>query len=395
MKEQLIHILDQSVCLSRKQMKEYLSGTMLPEEAHAAEVHLSSCPLCSLAMEGFEEHTEEALAAISALNSGFLKEHFANISPQIHLNSMAPAATMPMARSGRRHSSVQPLWRVGSIAAGIILIFGLIWAFERSHNKEASPASRMAMNGNGGGNNGAGTEGTVNRSSDASAGSPNVDVTGNNNAPVNTLNASTTTNDQAATSKNTSATSTTTTRADVQQSNTSSTVGQDLAGMQKTNGSIAAASPVIASPISASDAVTAGGTTTKAPPAAHFYKEYNAAEDSDDGKKEIVAAKPVPTETAKAKSLAAPPKVEADDLSDMERGDRSYSKAAYLDALVRYKKSMSSSDAHTRYRSMVMAAECYAALDQKAKAIELLNKVIAEGPGVERRSARRALRRLN
>ena len=79
MKEQLIHILDQSVCLSRKQMKEYLSGTMLPEEAHAAEVHLSSCPLCSLAMEGFEEHTEEALAAISALNSGFLKEHFAKV----------------------------------------------------------------------------------------------------------------------------------------------------------------------------------------------------------------------------------------------------------------------------------------------------------------------------
>src|SRR3954471_13952732 len=109
MKPELIHILDQSVCLTRRQIKDYLSGTMLPEEQHAAEVHLSSCPLCKMAMEGFEAHSEEALAAISSLNSGFLKEHYDAVTPQIHLNSVAPAIAATAHRKSK--GSTQPLFR--------------------------------------------------------------------------------------------------------------------------------------------------------------------------------------------------------------------------------------------------------------------------------------------
>src|SRR5690349_17724415 len=144
MKEQLTHILDQSVCLSRKQMKEYLSGMMQHEEMHAAEMHLNACPLCSMAMEGFELHSEEALSAIASLNSGFLKEHFDNIAPQIHLNSMAPAAALTGSRSDRRQA--QQLWRVASVAAGILAIFGVLWYMEFGREKQSSSAPLAMAN---------------------------------------------------------------------------------------------------------------------------------------------------------------------------------------------------------------------------------------------------------
>ena len=142
MKEALSHILDQSVCLTRRQMKEYLAGTMLREEQHAAELHLASCPLCSMAMEGFEEHSEEALAAIASLNSGFLKEHYDAVTPQIHLNSVAPVMTASLPR---KKGAVQPLWRNLGIAAGILLIVGAFWLM-RAQKEEVSGSKVLADN---------------------------------------------------------------------------------------------------------------------------------------------------------------------------------------------------------------------------------------------------------
>ena len=92
MKEQLIHILDQSVCLSRKQMKEYLSGTMQQEEMHAAEIHLNTCPLCSMAMEGFEAHSEEALEAVSERVVRRRKDMLERIRQLLDDEADAPAA---------------------------------------------------------------------------------------------------------------------------------------------------------------------------------------------------------------------------------------------------------------------------------------------------------------
>ena len=135
MKEALSHILDQSVCLTRRQMKEYIAGTMLREEQHAAELHLASCPLCSMAMDGFEAHSEEALAAIASLNSGFLKEHYDAVTPQIHLNSVAPVMT---ASAPRRKTGAQPLWRNLGIAASVVLALGVVW-FMRQQKMENGP----------------------------------------------------------------------------------------------------------------------------------------------------------------------------------------------------------------------------------------------------------------
>jgi FimV-like protein len=385
MKEQLIHILDQSVCLTRKQMKEYLSGAMLPEEAHAAEVHLSSCPLCSMAMEGFEEHSEQALAAISALNSGFLKEHFDNISPQIHLNSMAPAATIHQA--DRRRTNVQPFWRVGSIAAALLLLLGLVWAYERRHkepsvvmnavqDRQADPAGR----GSTGQSNGA-MDNQENGSSSPAAVPP----------AATTSAATTSSHTQEGPAKKTSG------------ANTGTASGAGSATVKQTSGPANAAAASGAASSSSSEAVAANtGITPKPPvdrdkatpdmslaalppkPATHYKKEYNPAEDGDDGKKE-----------ADSKSAAASSKNDSDSKSDEEDTNaESYSKGSLEAALSQYKKDMNSTDQHTRYHAMIMAAQCYSGLGNKKQARVLLQRVIDGGSGSERRQARRALHKL-
>src|SRR5215217_7964939 len=147
MKERLLNILDQSTCLTRRQMKDYLAGTMLPEEIHAAETHIASCPLCSMALEGFEANSEEALAAIASLNSGFLKDHFDSITPQIHLNSMAPA--VPVAHhphyTKKKKTQTYSLLKVAAVAAALAIGFGVFWVIDQRGNK-IPDAGKMAQN---------------------------------------------------------------------------------------------------------------------------------------------------------------------------------------------------------------------------------------------------------
>ncbi len=381
MKEQLIHILDQSVCLSRKQMKEYLSGAMLPEEVHAAEVHLNTCALCSLAMEGFEEHSEQALAAISALNSGFLKDHFDNISPQIHLNSIAHAA-MPSAEA-RKRIALTPLWRIGSVAAAALLIFGILWAFERNSNHEAAPTLALATNS---GSAGSGSQGSGAVRPVANAKSPVQpaalrQLTVADAAP--SLPATSGLNEQ-----------------EKRKGALNSEVLQ-TASPAKTTDKQAVASAVSSG---ATDIPASTGVAVKDVPATKIYSEYNPAsaapgEEAPEKKEPVVsetdvaAARATPGNTTQ-KTKSATAKQEADPRNDIERGDESYGKGSYGAALAHYKKGMSSADEHTRYHSMVMAAECYAALGNKARAEELLQRVIDNGPGADRRSAKRALRRM-
>lgn len=131
MKEQLIHILDKSVCLSRRQIAAYIAGTMEPEEIHAVEVHLNSCPLCSMAMDGYLEHKAEGTAALETLNSDFLKQHFDKALPQIHLNSLAPAVQVNTEKSGRKSIPI-PWWRITGIAAALLIGAGAFWYVDRN-----------------------------------------------------------------------------------------------------------------------------------------------------------------------------------------------------------------------------------------------------------------------
>ena len=127
-KEQLKYIFGKSACLSPKQMKQYTRGQMTNEECHAVEVHLNSCAFCNEAVEGLFEQQEGNAAEVAAtLNTDFLKDHFSLHQPQVHLNSMAPAQPVMQAQPRRKKTVVQPLWRPSSIAAAVLLGFGLLW----------------------------------------------------------------------------------------------------------------------------------------------------------------------------------------------------------------------------------------------------------------------------
>ncbi len=338
MKEELLHILDQSVCLTRKQMRDYLSGSMLPEEVHATQVHLNSCPLCRVALEGFEELSEESLQAIAALNSGFLKEHFDNISPQIHLNSMAPAAALP-AHSASRERHMPLFWRVGSIAAGLLLLMGLVWAFEHRRSGEA-PVPSLAVS-----------------------------------APHSTAP------QPVATTPNT-------TQQHVPE------VSSELKSLSPAPAEPMATQHVDVTHVPASnhEAVLASSSkmvAAKAPAA----MSVPATEKTSVTRNANQAGASESAENRPATTSAASDDLTSDATTPNGKPE-SYSRGSVESALKAYQEGMKSPDMITRYRSMILAAECYEALGQRPRAVELLQKVVAEGPGHERRQARRALRKL-
>jgi hypothetical protein len=124
--EQLTYILGGSSCVSKRQLRDYVQGTLTNEEVHAIEVHLISCPLCSDAIEGlFEQKEKGAVASLAGLNNNFLKDHFGRINPQIHLNSLAPAAAHKLKHKKTHHAP--PVFSTSTIAAGLILAAGVVW----------------------------------------------------------------------------------------------------------------------------------------------------------------------------------------------------------------------------------------------------------------------------
>ncbi|MES2704665.1 MAG: hypothetical protein V4649_18640 [Bacteroidota bacterium] len=90
------HIFDDSACLTRRQVKEYLACTISPEESEAAEFHFNKCPLCREAMDGYLAHTGEATQVLAGFTPAFLAGHVAAQHP-IH------AAPVPItARKSKR-----------------------------------------------------------------------------------------------------------------------------------------------------------------------------------------------------------------------------------------------------------------------------------------------------
>jgi hypothetical protein len=144
MNQELSHILEQSVCLSKRQLADYIAGRLEQEELHAVETHLLSCPLCSMATEGLSHNPPESLAALSSLNSDFLKEHFEKSLPQIHLNSVV-AAAIPSAKK-RKAATAMPLFRTGAIAAGLMLCIWGAWALTQKLDRADREADVIAAN---------------------------------------------------------------------------------------------------------------------------------------------------------------------------------------------------------------------------------------------------------
>jgi len=142
MNDQLVHIFDDSTCLTKRQLKDYVTGIMGDEECHAAEVHLNSCPFCSDAVDGMMMHKDEAAQLLADLNPDFLKEHFAQNMPQVHLNSIAVPVDQHMTGKKKKNNT-RPLWRTASVAAAVLFCMGLVWYY--GYQKEAFRNDKIAQ----------------------------------------------------------------------------------------------------------------------------------------------------------------------------------------------------------------------------------------------------------
>ncbi len=131
-KEQLKHIFEQSACLTPRQVKNYVSGKMVHEEAHVVEAHLLGCPLCSDAVEGIIEHKAQgALAAIEKPDAGFLSKHLGLPIQEIKAITAAPPVIKAGTYSTQPEKTVQKgsniPWKTLAAAAGLITITCVAW----------------------------------------------------------------------------------------------------------------------------------------------------------------------------------------------------------------------------------------------------------------------------
>lgn len=130
-KEQLKHIFEQSPCLTQRQLKNYVSGKMVHEEAHAVESHLHSCPFCTDAVEGLTENkTQGVINNLDKLDSSFIAKHFGVEAKEIKKAAAPPViktATYSAPRQKDDRKSANIPWKPMAAAAGLIGIACIAW----------------------------------------------------------------------------------------------------------------------------------------------------------------------------------------------------------------------------------------------------------------------------
>lgn len=133
-----LHIFDNGACLSRRQIKDYAGGAMISEECHAIEVHLNSCEYCADAMTGLTAgNGTERVDAMMALNRDFLAERFGISHPEVHLNSIASAATIAHSTRRRGKFIARPIKSAPVLLVLLVLGIGLLWYANRG-NRDAA-----------------------------------------------------------------------------------------------------------------------------------------------------------------------------------------------------------------------------------------------------------------
>ncbi len=398
MKEQLLHILDDTACLTRKQMKDYLAGTMLPEEIHAAESHIASCPLCSMALEGFEAHSEEALAAIASLNSGFLKEHFDAITPQIHLNSLSPSTTVSGSRPKKR-ARIVSFTRLLGVAAMALLAIGAFWYYQ--YNQEQKSSGLIAQRETAPAPISAAAPPATVRIADSILLQPTTASRTNGAAldeptPIIKEKLNPEAPDEAAKKKEVIA-------GKMQAAETEKAAPPEAASapsVKPGSAPVVVSAQRYAKPLVDFKSPSSPGSKTTSKSEAQRSSALNEADmagvttqsnQSRNGNGLSLGGARSGNTTYIVDGAVVKDKEEQDDL---RRGDENFGAGKYSAALKNYKSGMGSADRSRKSMASVMAARCYINLGEKAKATELLERVVNEGSGPQRRQARRLLRGL-
>lgn len=153
-KEQLKHIFEQSSCLTKKQLKEYVSGSMSTEESHAIEQHLHSCPMCSDAIDGLMAQQGKGVEVMNTINADFLTKHLGAANPQVPQNINMPKPNTTNTRDTQKKPApamikAKPVrsyfaFRTMSVAATILFAIVGIWYYRLTNDvlQESQPVAQ-------------------------------------------------------------------------------------------------------------------------------------------------------------------------------------------------------------------------------------------------------------
>lgn len=143
--EQMKRIFDQNDCLTPRQLKGYVSGSLVHEEAHAVEAHIMGCPLCQDAVEGVKAHrVDRSIDTMETLSLDFLEGHsgFKNEKPAA---AATPTVKIPKVakvdKGGGSFGSPQ-LLRTVSIAATVLIAAGVFWFIKSNSDNDTTKTAQ-------------------------------------------------------------------------------------------------------------------------------------------------------------------------------------------------------------------------------------------------------------
>lgn len=372
--EQMKRIFDQSDCLTPRQLKGYVSGSLVHEEAHAVEAHIMGCPFCKDAVEGIKEHrVDRSIDTMEAITPDFLEGHsgFTNEAP-------APSASSPTIKVAkkinvdRKRFSSPQLLRTVSIAATVLIAAGVFWFIQsNSGNDDATTAQKVA------------TEkvepvsaptaiadknttmyeaydSTITNSSDQPVAEEVIDTI----AETKTLQ----TADELAQADATKFKETKT------EAETKKLVAKKRDTIKKTPSTVA---------------MTSGSGTAKSPTLdirGRMGNSYSSTSVQQDDVSYIPPTTTQPTPTV-AKDIAKPKPEPAKQLS----ADELYDQKKYSQALAKYTKQVKSSDGKDREDAKLGMAKCYNAMGDKKQAESILRGMLYQN-SKRKRQAKRMLK---
>lgn len=172
-RDRLIKAIDNSACLTRRQINDYLQKKLYPEELYVVEMHLIECPFCNDAIEGFAtiDNANNYLSKVEEFNFGALpsvaKEQIVNDKKTTKKESLLAQVAaeksvqkeVPQKVANKRKDIAEPVfeqpkkkfsWPI-SIAAAIVLGFS-IWGlnalfFDKNEDSLLADASTDADSG--------------------------------------------------------------------------------------------------------------------------------------------------------------------------------------------------------------------------------------------------------
>jgi len=376
MSHQLKHIFDSSACLTKRQLKDYASGVMSQEEQYAVEHHVTTCFFCSEALDGMMQQKGEALVTVDELNTNFLKDHFSLTNPQIHLNSLAPSVqAQPIQRVAKKRTGI-PLLKPSSIAAALILGFGVLWYLEHDKN-DIRPTGRIAQ---------------VSPASSGATASPDAsksamaapDETGTATRPV---------------------------AANAAQNESANMPGNQPDQPQRPQALVATNPETGKNQADASkelktEAATPSGKDTESNPLAKTEAAEETVKPATKSTAAMTFAAPVNDNAASGarsnantyvienSKIPASKKVSSE-ASTVETADDLYASGNYRAALNVYRKQMNAAGAKDEQHAALQAAHCYINLGQKESAIKLLQSLAENGSGSAKRQAKRLLKEMD